>query len=62
MSWIDTRTKEQKVNDEVWRRQGVSSERSAIIELLEDWRSGERWANLTIDQVIDLIEAGQHHE
>ena len=62
MSWIDTRTKEQKLNDEVHWRLGVRSERSAIIELLEDWRSGERWANLTIDQVIDLIEAGQHHE
>jgi hypothetical protein len=62
MSWIDTRTKEQKLNDEVHWRLGVRSERSAIIELLEDWRSGERWANLTIDQVIDLIEAGQHDE
>jgi hypothetical protein len=62
MSFLDPRTKEQKINDELWRKEGVRSERSAIVEFLTDWLQGDIYDDKLIEEIVDIIERGGHHE
>lgn len=61
MSWIDTRTTEQKLNDNAWYAAGKRSERQAIINLLEDYLAKDT-AFRNLEEVLDYIERGGHHE
>jgi hypothetical protein len=62
MSFLDPRTKEQKINDELWHKEGVRSERSAIVEFLTDWCQGDIYDDKLIEEIVDIIERGGHHE
>lgn len=61
MSWIDTRTKEQKLNDNAWYQQGQRSEKAIILDLLEDYISKETSIR-SLAELIDYIRDGKHHE
>lgn len=58
---FDDRTEQQKQNDEAWFDAGGNVERKLIISLLDDYRVN-RTSLKSLDEVIDYIERGGHHE